>query len=57
MLPLYWSRITSGRMNRHGYGGGGESPTSPVAFSYGARVNTLGESGRGLSIRPDKYEK
>jgi hypothetical protein len=54
MLPLY----ASDKMNRHGYSGGAVSPDSPkVFFGQERRVHTMGESGRGFSIRPDKYEK
>lgn len=49
-------------MNRHGYGQSSpSSPESPKVFfgdSNGRRVNTMGESGRGLyRIGTDKYEK
>jgi hypothetical protein len=59
MLPLYASAQQE-KMNRHGYSGGGASPdtpSSPKVFFGERRVHTMGESGRGFSIRPDKYEK
>lgn len=56
MLPLYASAQQE-KMNRHGYSGGAVSPDSPKVFFGERRVPTMGESGRGFSIRPDKYEK
>ena len=61
MLPFHAS--PNEKMNRHGYGGGGhspssiDSPTSPVKFVQAGRANTMGESGRGFRIGVDKYEK
>lgn len=62
MLPLHASSPAHEKMNRHGYGNVGESspatPVSPVGIDYGRRVNTMGESGRGLyRIGTDKWEK
>lgn len=66
MLPLYASsaqqeKAELAKMNRHGYSGGAmsplDSPASPKVFFGERRVATMGESGRGFSIRPDKYEK
>ena len=60
MLPLYASSAEQEKMNRHGYSGGAVSPNSPESpkvFFGDRRVHTGGESGRGFSIRPDKYEK
>jgi mannan polymerase II complex ANP1 subunit len=66
MLPLFHAsphRNNREKMNRHAFSGGGtspvDSPTSPKGFFSGGgrRVSTMGESGRGFQIRPDKYEK
>lgn len=58
MLPLYASSAEQEKMNRHGYSGGGTSPESPQTFfNPGRRVATMGESGRGIGIRTDKYDK
>jgi mannan polymerase II complex ANP1 subunit len=64
MLPLWHVSSQSDRekMNRHAYQGGVDSPIDTPAspktfFSSGKRVATMGESGRGFHIRPDKYEK
>ena len=50
MLPLH---SQSDKMNRHAHH---RSP-SPNGYSYPPRANTMGESGRGFNIRPDKYDK
>lgn len=50
MLPLH---SQSDKMNRHAHH---RSP-SPNGYTYSSRSNTLGESGRGFNIRPDKYDK
>ena len=57
MLPIYASSAEQEKMNRHAYSGAGASPTSPKTFFGERRVATMGESGRGFSIRPDKYDK
>ncbi len=70
MLPLFHASSqqqqddsSHNRMNRHAYPSSGLSPTdspqSPKTFfgnGGGRRVPTMGESGRGFHIRPDKYD-